>query len=275
MPDNPNVIVDESIVGEEENEDIKESTDNFFSHDDDEEIEEDPKEGQDEEEFEEIQYNKETIKIPKNKVKEYLQKGYHSDKVYQQRDEYKAKYEELKNKENQEKYQNERNNKLSQTVESLIDKGFDEEQAREIAELKLQNEEFKNQTAQAQMSQRSKEYMAKVEKDEPAIFNALKEETLKTMETNNVTFDIAYQYVKGGKSWKELNDIQNSSSNTRVQNEYDNRRRGGVVSSSDSKGKDYSTEITDPHVKGLVSAFGLNPSKVGKRISQARKQHKV
>lgn len=275
MPDNPNVIVDESIV-EEENEDIEESTNNFFSHDDDEEIEEGQEEVQeeDEEEFEEIQYNKETIKIPKNKVKEYLQKGYHSDKVYQQRDEYKTKYEALLNKENQEKYQNERNTKLNQEIESLIDEGVDEVTARKLAEIKLENQEFKNQTAQAQMSQRSKEYMAKVEKDEPAIFNALKEEALKTMETNNVTFDIAYQYVKGGKSWKELNDIQNSSSNTRVQNEYDNRRRG-VVSSSDSRGKDFSTEITDSHVKGLVSALGLNPNKVGKRISQARKQHKV
>jgi len=213
-----------------------------------EEEEKSTEEESQEEEFDEIDYNKEKIKIPVKDRKVYLQKGYNYDKKAAQADELSRKLIEIEKVTGmtyEQILEQQKEQALNQEAEKLQEKyGIDEDLALEMARQRKDLEEIKAEKAILKLNEQNKQEIDSWKsKENPAIFNAIEKQAYEVMQVNNVSFDIAYRHVRGGMTYDELSNIANKNvKQSVIADVQDNLRRGkSVITNADSNKADEKT----------------------------------
>jgi hypothetical protein len=217
------------------------------------------------EEFDEIVYNKETVKIPKSERQTYLQKGMNYDKVqgkaqtleatiqraakaqgFNSVDEYLAAVEKAEKEAEEQRYQENPLEAVRDTVQ------------REISAVLGQ---------QTRVQQQKKEL-----KDSP-FFSDLEPE-IDALITDNaargqhIDVKTAYFYLRGQKLEELMEKGQKTAVKSTIAQLHDRAKRG-VVSADSAHGDDVDTSDVDV---SMANAFGNDPKKIAKYVKQQSKR---
>lgn len=223
------------------------------------------KEDKQEEEYDEIVYNKEHVKIPVSQRQTYLQKGYNYDKVNSRLNETNQTIREIENLSGMpiaDVLTFMKSQKSQAEVQKLVDeKGYAEDDAKEIVR---QREQARQETAKAQQIKAEAESTKAVEtlKDKP-YFSECKDEIQGLLSnTPGLDADTAYYYVVGKNAETLVKGEKAKVQKQTVADLADKSRRTVEVNSESRKAEEKLT----PGQKRFAKIFGVPVKEVAKRI---------
>jgi hypothetical protein len=229
-----------------------------------------------EEEYEEIVYNKETVKIPKSEVKTFLQKGYNYDKINGRLTETeqtikeiqdltgmdaKAVVEYLKNQKQEQEIAGELQQMLTENP------GMTEAVAKRllIQEQKLKSIEQRDVSRERQTVLLSQ----KTELKDKPFFKELEADIDKMIAAApGVDVKTAYNYLRGERFDELLKQAKDNTKKSTIADLHDKAKRG-ITSSSEGLGEDVDTSDVDV---SMARAFGNDPKEIAKYKNQALKR---
>jgi hypothetical protein len=216
-------------------------------------------------EFDEIVYNKETVKIPKAERQTYLQKGYNYDKVKARADQsetalqraarvtgydtvegYLEAVEQAELQAEAEKYQ-----QAAQDPQKLKEL-FDSTLNNHPAIKKAQEIEFENNLIKQKESLKNERF-----------FSILEPEINAVVKQTGVDARTAYIYLRGEKFDELLTQEAGTAKKAAIADIQDKAKRGVGSISSDGGGNDI--EITDD-IKEMAQSVGISPQKLLERL---------
>jgi hypothetical protein len=253
--------------GEEETED-EEETDT-----EDDETEAKPaKEEKSEEEFDEITYNKEKIKIPVKDRQTYLQKGYNYDKIHGRLTETEsriAEFERLTGLKFDDAIKDIVQQKSQADIEKIMDRdGVSEEDAKRQY---MREQKIKEDTAKAEAILREAEISKeKAELKDKQYFKELESEIDELVKsTPGLKVDTAYRYLLG-QNFEKLAQEEKSKQQKRTIADIADRSKRSVNTKA-SEGAAPETELTPGQIS-MAKAMGLSLSEVAKTVRKMGKR---
>jgi len=223
------------------------------------------------EEFDEILYNKETVKIPKSERKTYLQKGYNYDKVNSRLTEFEqkvAKIQQLTGKGLDEAIQDLEQQILDAEAKQYAQQtGKTEEEAKDYLEKDKRLQAIENELRatklltnleKAKEPFKDKMYFKELESD---IDQLIKENVLQNRE---ISVEAAFNYLRGQKLDELMEKAKANTVKSTVADMHDRTRRG-VVANDGVAGDDVDTSDIN---KEMASAFGNSPAAIAKYVKQ-------
>lgn len=223
-----------------------------------------------EEEFEEILYNKETVKIPKSEVKTYLQKGYNYDKMHGRLTETEQtikEIQELTGMDAKAVVEYLKNQKQEQEIAGELQTMLDENPGMtEAVAKRLLIQEQKIKSIEQRDSQRDFGTVIlsqKAELKDKPFFKELEADIdLMVKKAPGVDVKTAYNYLKGERFDELLEQAKKNTQKSTIADLHDKAKRG-ITSSSESIGDDVDTSDIDV---SMANAFGNDPKKIAKYV---------
>ena len=236
------------------------------------------------EEFDEIQYNKEVVKIPVSERQAYLQKGYNYDKVHnkltdaeqevQRRDAFVKRlgYESFAELE-----QAQAQRELEEQAASVADQnpGMTQETALRLIQLEQREKEREKKDQEATINNVRFQQRESLKNDSFfAEIDPLVQATLKQPNMENQPYDVVYNYICGRPEYrtrsiadnaKKLDEAQKLAEKRTIANIHDKKSRG-ISDSSDGE-LDNEVELT-PEGKRMAAAFGNDPKEIAKYVKK-------
>jgi hypothetical protein len=254
--------------GDEEETEDEEETDT-----EDDETEAKPaKEEKSEEEFDEITYNKEKIKIPVKDRQTYLQKGYNYDKIHGRLTETEsriAEFERLTGLKFDDAIKDIVQQKSQADIEKIMDRdGVSEEDAKRQY---MREQKIKEDTAKAEAILREAEISKeKAELKDKQYFKELESEIDELVKsTPGLKVDTAYRYLLG-QNFEKLAQEEKSKQQKRTIADIADRSKRSVNTKA-SEGAAPETELTPGQIS-MAKAMGLSLSEVAKTVRKMGKR---
>lgn len=228
------------------------------------------------EEYEEIVYNKQTIKIPKSEKQTYLQKGYNYDKVHGKMTEYEQTIKDIQELTGMD---------AKAVIEYLKEQKQEQETAGELKKMLTENPGMTEAVARRLLKQ-EQEIKAIKQRDSQREFGTiidrqkaeLKEKPFfKELEADidkmiaaapGVDVKTAYNYLKGERFDELLEKAKKTTQKSTIADLHDKARRG-ITSGSEGQGDDVDTSDVDVN---MARAFGNDPKEIAKYKKQALKR---
>lgn len=221
------------------------------------------------EEFDEITYNKETIKIPKSQRQTFLQKGYNYDKVHgrlTEREQLIATLETETGYSINDLVEYARNQKTSRKADEMADNlGMSPEQAKVYLEQETRLKRLEHGTAMQRVQDRNQAQKAALKNED--FFTELEAE-IDQIVTGNPSIDVetAYNYLYG-QNRKRLTQLAKDSAAKKAVEDHKRQSKRSVESSSEApvseKGLDFAAHekawaerrVKQGHYKSMKEAW--------------------
>jgi hypothetical protein len=229
-----------------------------------------------EEEYEEIVYNKEPVKIPKSQVKTYLQKGYNYDKVHGRLTETEQllnEIQELTGMDAKAAVEYLRTQKQEREMAGELQHMLDEnpDMTEAVAKRLLRQDQeikaIKQRDSQREFSTVIQSQKAEL-KDKP-FFKELEADIDKMVAAApGIDVKTAYNYLKGERFDELLEQAKKNTKKSTIADLHDKAKRG-ITSSSEGLGDDVDVSGVDVN---MARAFGNDPKEIAKYKKQALKR---
>lgn len=223
------------------------------------------------EEFDEILYNKEKVKIPVSERQTYLQKGYNYDKVHgklTQTEMQIANFEQLTGLKFDDAIKDIMEQKMKTEVEAIVDRdGVTEEEAKKqiLREQKAKETQDKAEKIlrEAEISQektelRDKQYFKELESEIDELVKS----------TPGLKVDTAYRYLLGQNFEKLTAEQKSRTQKSTIADIHDRQRRS--VSTTSSEGASPETVLT-PGMIAMAKQMGVPLSEVAKTVKRMKR----
>jgi hypothetical protein len=231
--------------------------------------EEQEKESQEQTEgYEEIVYNKETVKIPKSEVKNFLQKGYNYDKVHGRLNEVEQTVKEIQELTGMDakavveylKTQKQEQEIAGELQQMLVDNpGMTEAVAKRLLIQEQEIKSIKQRDSQRDFDAVILSQKAEL-KDKPFFKELEADIDVMVKKAPGVDVKTAYNYLKGERFDELLEQAKKNTQKSTIADLHDKAKRG-ITSSSEGLGED--VDISDVNV-GMARAFGNDPKEIAK-----------
>lgn len=241
------------------------------------------------EEFDEITYYKEPVKLSQKDRTKYLQLGYHLEqKVQGKLTEYEKEVQRMETFAKGRGYQSfseleeaQKQLELEQEAEKVADQnpGMTTETAKRLIELERKDKEREAETQRNKITSIRTTQRDSLKSD--PLFNeidALVEATLLQPTMTNETYENVYNYIAGtpqfrsrivAENSKKLEDERKLTEKRVIANIHDKKSRG-ISDSSDSVADDEIIEMTAAEKK-MSMAFGNDPNEIAKYVKKTKK----
>lgn len=229
-----------------------------------------------EEEFDEITYNKETVKIPKSERQTYLQKGYNYDKVHGKLTEQEKKLARLREFTGMDldaALENLEQQAQQQRVEQYaVDHGITEEDARRDLDKDRRLQELESEVKITKRLQTLNQEKAAIK--DKIYFSELEPEIDQLVTDNarkgvDISVEAAYHYLRGQRLEELMGQTKDKAVKKTLADVQDRMNRG-LTTGSESQEADQTANVDTE----MTSAFGTDPKRIAAYVKQELKQLK-
>jgi len=234
-----------------------------------------PEDTKTDDEFDEITYNKETVKIPKSERQAYLQKGYNYDKVHGRLSEHEKKLVRLKELTGMDidaaLTSLEQQIQQQQVEQYASEHDLTEEDAKREVERDRRLQELETETKMTKRLLTLNQEKAPLK--DKIFFKELESEIDQLVTENakrgvDVNVETAYHYLRGQKLEELMGQEKGKAVKSTIADVQDRMKRGGIVTGSESA----SADIVDGINTAMAAAFGNDPKEIAKYVKQQIKR---